>query len=107
MLTKKLGTYDLDIVDIKEFKSYYYENKEHFSNVSFNSYLKAVDIPPKFFKEQPDETQAELLDNREIFVSTRKKYAGKVIVVLRTEDKILTIEIKKGWKENSISSRII
>jgi len=89
MLTKKLGTYDLDIVDVKEFKSYYYDHKDNFSSTSFNSYLKAVDIPPKFFKEQPEETQKELLDNRELFVATRKKYADKVIVVLKTEEKIL------------------
>jgi hypothetical protein len=50
-----------------------------------NSYLKAVDIPPKFFKENPIETQKELLDNREIFVKEHKKYFDKVIVVARVK----------------------
>ena len=89
MISKKLGTYDLDILDIKEFKEYYYSHKEDFSSVAFNSFLKALDIPPRFFKEQPEDTQAELLDNREEFVASRKKYADKVIVVLKVDQKLL------------------
>ena len=38
------------------------------------------------FKENPEETQKELLDNREVFVATHKKYFDKVIVVVRTEE---------------------
>lgn len=88
-LTRKLGNYTLDIVDIEDFKHYYEENKEAFSASALNSYLKAVDIPPKFFKEQPEETQEELLDNREIFVRERKKFFNKVIVVLKSDMSIL------------------
>lgn len=88
-ITRKLGNYTLDIVDIEEFKRYYEENKEAFSTSAFNSYLKTVDIPPKFFKEQPEETQEELLENREIFVREKKKYLNKVIVVLRSGTSIL------------------
>ena len=87
--TKKLGSYELDIINIKDFKKYLYEHKDSFAPNAFNSYLKTVDIPPRFFKEQPIETQEELLDNRETFVASRKKYANKVIVVLRINDKIL------------------
>ena len=81
--TKKLLNYDLDIVDITEFKTYLEENKKRFSTEAYKAYLKAVDIPPKFFKEQPLETQEELLDNREIFVKENKKYFNKVIVVVK------------------------
>ena len=88
-LTKKLGNYTLDIVDIEDFKHYYEENKDCFTTNAFNSYLKTVDIPPKFFKEQPEETQEELLDNREIFVREKKKYFNKVIIVLRSNESIL------------------
>ena len=88
-VTKKLGNYTLDIVDIEDFKHYYEENKDSFTTSAFNSYLKAVDIPPKFFKEQPEETQEELLDNREVFVREKKKYFNKVIVVLRSGESIL------------------
>ena len=70
---------------VEDFKKYYYENLNYFSNVSMNSYLKAVDIPPKFFKENPIETQKGLLDNREIFVKEHKKYFDKVIVVARVK----------------------
>lgn len=87
MTTLELGDYLLDLVKIEDFKKYYYENfsEIYTSKVVFNSYLKAVDIPPKFFKEQPKETQDELLDNREIFVKEHKKYCDKVIVVARTK----------------------
>jgi hypothetical protein len=80
-----LGNYILELVKVEDFKKYYYENLNYFSNVSMNSYLKAVDIPPKFFKENPIETQKELLDNREIFVKEHKKYFDKVIVVARVK----------------------
>lgn len=80
-----LGNYILELVKVEDFKKYYYENLNYFSNVSMNSYLKAVDIPPKFFKENPIETQKGLLDNREIFVKEHKKYFDKVIVVARVK----------------------
>ena len=57
---KRLANYTLDIVDITEFRSYLDENVDYFSTNAYNAYLKAVDIPPKFFKEQPVETQKEL-----------------------------------------------
>lgn len=82
--TLKLGNYVLDLVKVEDFKKYYYANLDYFSNVAINSYLKAVDIPPKFFKEQPMKTQEDLLDNREEFVKVHKKYFDKVIVVART-----------------------
>lgn len=89
--TLSLGGYYLDLVKVENFKLYYYKNLDYFSNISSNSYLKAVDIPPKFFKEQPLETQEELLDNREVFVREHKKYLDKVIVVARNrvDDHIL------------------
>ena len=86
--SKKLANYILDIVDITEFRSYLDKNVDYFSTTAYNAYLKAVDIPPKFFKEQPIETQTELLDNREIFVRENKKYFNKVIVVVTYEKEI-------------------
>lgn len=77
--------YKLDIIDIKEFKTYLEENEDYFSACAYKSYLKAVDIPYKFFKEQPIETQKELLDNREVFVADHSKYKDKVIVVVKME----------------------
>ena len=81
--TKKLANYTLDIVDITEFRPYLDENSDFFTTNAMNAYLKALDIPPKFFKEQPLETQKELLDNREIFVRETKKFFNKVIVVVK------------------------
>ena len=83
--TLELGNYYIDLVKAEDFKVYYYENLESFSKVAFNSYLKAVDIPPRFFKENPVETQEELLNNREVFVKEHKKYADKVIVVVKVK----------------------
>ena len=85
METKKLGNYVIDILEITQFKEYYYNNVNSFTGVAKNSFLKALDIPPKFFKEQPEETQDELLENREVFVAETKKYFDKVIVVLKTK----------------------
>lgn len=84
METKQLINYTLDILDITEFKKYWYENENIFSGVARNNFLKALDIPPKFFKEQPLETQNELLDNREVFVKETKRFFNKVIIVLKT-----------------------
>lgn len=86
MRALQLGNYTLELVKAEDFRKYYYENLEFFiSNVAMNSYLKAVDIPPKFFKENPVATQKELLENREEFVKTHKKYYDKVIVVARSK----------------------
>ena len=82
--TKKLLNYELDVVDIIEFKDYLEANRSRFSTDAFKAYLKALDIPPKFFKEQPEATQEELLENREIFVRENKKYFNKVIVLVKT-----------------------
>lgn len=81
--TYELGSYFIDLIKIENFREYYDNNLSNFSKVAINSYLRALDIPPKFFKEQPEETQEELLDNREIFVREHKKYIDKVIVVAR------------------------
>ena len=83
VVTYELGSYFIDLVKIEYFREYYDNNLANFSKVALNSYLKALDIPPKFFKEQPEATQEELLDNREVFVKEHKKYFDKVIVVAR------------------------
>lgn len=83
--TFELGGYYIDFIKIEYFKEYYYNNLSSFSNISLNSFLKALDIPPKFFKEQPIETQKELLENREVFIREHKKYIDKVIVVARVK----------------------
>lgn len=81
----QLGNYYLDIVDVRDFKSYMEENERYFTPHAYKAYLKAVDIPPKFFKEQPIGTQKELLENRDVFVKENKKYFDKVIVVARSK----------------------
>lgn len=80
--SKRLANYVLDIVPVEDFRSYLDENIDYFSTNAMNAYLKALDIPPKFFREQPIETQKELLSNREVFVKENKKFFNKVIVVV-------------------------
>lgn len=80
--SKRLANYTLDIVPVEEFRTYLNENANSFSTNAMNAYLKALDIPPKFFREQPVETQEELLSNREVFVRENKKFFNKVIVVV-------------------------
>ena len=57
MISRRLNGYTLDIIDVTEFKDYYYKNMGRFSSTAENSFLKALDIPPKFYKEQPEETK--------------------------------------------------
>lgn len=83
MITQDILGYTLEVINVEDFKEYYYKNINCFSAFSSNSFLKALDIPPKFFKEQPDETQKELLENREVFVRESEKFFNKVILVLR------------------------
>ena len=97
METKKLANYTLDIIDITEFRNYLKNNENFFSTNAYNAYLKALDIPPKFFREQPLETQEELLDNREVFVRETKKFFNKVIVVVKYINDL----------GNSVSTRIL
>ena len=82
---KSLANYTLDIVDVQDFKEYLEKNELFFSTNAYNAFLKALDIPPKFFREQPRETQEELLSNREVFVRETKKFFNKVIVVVTYE----------------------
>ena len=81
----EIGNYFLDVVKVQDFKQYLEENERYFSANAYKAYLKTVDIPPKFFKEQPEETQKELLENRDTFVKENKKYFDKVIVVVRVK----------------------
>ena len=108
VVTYELGSYFIDLVKIEYFREYYNSNLANFSKVALNSYLKALDIPPKFFKEQPEETQEELLDNREIFIKEHKKYIDKVIVVSRCkrDDCIINACRKIGRATSELQSRI-
>lgn len=84
METRTIGTeFQIDIMDVTEFKSYYDNHKNSLTGYAFNAFLKALDIPPRFFKEQPEETQEELLDNREVFVRESNKFFNKTLIVLR------------------------
>lgn len=84
METRTIGTdFQIDIMDVTEFKNYYDNHKNSLTGYAFNAFLKALDIPPRFFKEQPEETQEELLDNREVFVRESNKFFGKTLIVLR------------------------
>ena len=84
METRTIGTeFQIDIMDVIEFKSYYDSHKNSLTGYAFNAFLKALDIPPRFFKEQPEETQEELLDNREVFVRESNKFFNKTLIVLR------------------------
>lgn len=106
--TLELGQYLIDLVKIEDFKNYYYKNLDFFSKAAYNSYLKAVDIPPKFFKEQPLETQAELIENRDTFVREHKKYVDKVIVVARNkvDNQILNCSRMKESEAKSSYERL-
>ena len=92
---KRLANYTLDIVDVTEFRDYLNKNELFFSTPAMNAFLKALDIPPKFFREQPKDTQEELLSNREVFVRETKKFFNKVIVIVTYEKEIDEVKIDK------------
>ena len=102
--TFELGGYFIDLVKIEHFRSYYESNISSFSKVSRDSFLKTLDIPPKFFKEQPAETQEELLDNREVFVKENKKYLDKVIVVARCKLDSAIINCSRMSEQDALKS---
>ena len=102
--TLTIGSYFIDLVKIEEFKKYYYDNLNSFSKISSDSFLKALDIPPKFFKENPEETQKELLDNRETFIKEHKKYIGKVIVVARVQRDNSILNCSRLSEEEALKS---
>lgn len=81
-----LKDYTLEVIDIVEFRDYYEEHKNSLVGFALTAFLKTVDIPAKFFKEQPKETQEELLENRELFVRENKKFFNKFLVVVKNPD---------------------
>lgn len=86
METKQLDSYLLDVMDVIEFREYYNTHKNQLVGFALTSFLKALDIPAKFFREQPEETKEELLENREIFVKENSKFFSKYLIVLRSAD---------------------
>lgn len=74
--------HDVEIIDIKEFKKYFNENLSRFDGFAKKAFLKAVDIPPAYFLEQPEDTKTILLNNKEDRINSMEKYIGKCIVIL-------------------------
>lgn len=89
MITRKLLDYDLEVLDIADFKSYYKENLDRFNGFSKKAFLKSVDIPAPYFLEQPDDTQETLLDNKEVIIKNANKYSDKVLIMLVKDNVIL------------------
>lgn len=81
--------HDLEIIDIKDFKKYFKENESRFDAFAKKAFLKAVDIPPAYFLEQPESTKEILLDNKEDRINNLEKYIGKCIVVLWKDGMVL------------------
>lgn len=87
--TRKLLDYNIDIFDIQEFKEYYDEHIDNFTDFARNAFLKAISIPPAYFLEQPSETREELLCNKLELTQIQKKYAGYSIVVVSLGNQIV------------------
>lgn len=87
--TRKLLEYNIDIFDIQEFKEYYDEHIDNFTDFARNAFLKAISIPPAYFLEQPSETREELLCNKLELTQVQKKYAGYSIVVVSSGSQIV------------------
>lgn len=85
----KLLEYELEIIDIKDFKNYFKNNLNNFDGFAKKSFLKAIDIPPTYFLEQPEETKDILLTNKEDRINSLEKYIGKCIVILWKDNVIL------------------
>lgn len=87
--TRKLLEYNIDIFDIQEFKEYYDEHIDNFTDFARNAFLRAISIPPAYFLEQPSETREELLCNKLELTQVQKKYAGYSIVVVSSGSQIV------------------
>ena len=86
-ITKNILGFDLEIIEIENFKEYYESNLGSFSSFSEKAFLKAVKIPPQYFLEQPKDTREELLCNKYDVIS--RKLAGKYIAILKKDNRIL------------------
>lgn len=84
--TRELLGYTLELLPIEQFKEYFSSCKT-FSTFSRKAFLKSVGIPPTYFFEQPDETQDDLLDNKEEILI--EKFAGKYILILKKDNEVL------------------
>ena len=87
--TRELLGYTLETFEMKEFKEYYDEHSNNFTDFARAAFLKAISIPPAYFLEQPDETQEELLCNKLDLVEVQKKYAGFSVLVISQGNQIL------------------
>lgn len=87
--TRKLLEYSIDIFDIQEFKEYYDEHTNNFTDFARSAFLKSISIPPTYFLEQPNETKEELLCNKLDLVKVQKKYAGYSIIVVSLGSQII------------------
>ena len=86
---RKLLDYKLETFEMAEFKEYYDEHYNNFTDFARSAFLKAISIPPSYFLEQPDETQEELLCNKLELVKVQKKYAGFSVLVVSQGNQIL------------------
>lgn len=88
--TYELLGYKIELVDILEFLSYLEDEKEHFSALSYSSFLKSIFIPPKYFLEQPLNTQEQLLKNKKSYLNDHSiKYDKYCVVVWKENNQIL------------------
>ena len=86
--TKTLMGFDLEIIDIVDFKDYYNDHAGlTLSGFAEKAFLKAVGIPANYYLEQPDETKTELLDNKESIIS--QKYPDKHLLILKKDGVLL------------------
>ena len=90
-MKQQILDYTIEIIDIRNFKEYLEENVKENKIYGFalKAFLKAVDIPPSYFLEQPIETQEELLVNKDERINSLKKYTDKCLVILWKDDEIL------------------
>lgn len=86
---REILKHNLEIIDINNFKEYLEENENKFNGFSLKAFLKAIDIPPSYFIEQPEETQQELLENKTSRIESLKKYKNKCLVILWKDEEIM------------------
>lgn len=86
---REILKHNLEIIDINNFKEYLEENENKFNGFSLKAFLKAIDIPPSYFLEQPEETQQELLENKASRIESLKKYKNKCLVILWKDEEIM------------------
>jgi hypothetical protein len=104
LISKELLGFEIQIIEAKYFKEFY-ENCATFNDFSKKSFLKSAGIPANYYLEQPDNTQVDLINNKEELLSTQSK--TKFISILKKDKQVLNCSKVKYSNSDFIYNNLL